>query len=811
MRTRPRPKPLASRLHRSERAPSRASLLCLAPLLLLVACEPMRDNEAYLATIGEPCSDRHACAIDLACTHEGLCATLGAPGTAQLEEPCADTEDCRYGLHCTPKGLCASAQRQKTGARCSSDESCQESDRCDHSGRCAPAGDDGTAGEGEACLDTEDCGFGLLCGLDGLCDPQPPWAGVHCDDDPLASPTVYFRVDHGGQGEDFFKLPYPNDALIMGQGALDLSAFPGLDHGPAPATWLKRITASLQAERAGFGLNPTVYFRFSQPIDFDTLTFNDASATFRFVDITPGPYEGKQPNARFFASSERSPYICPNWLGIRPREGSPLKPGHRYAVFFRKGIKTTTGELLKADPDFTQLLLPSPPQDPVLMQPWLNYQPLRRWLQEQGIPHTELVGGTLFTTEDPTQRVRQAYETIHRAPAPLLNQLTPCDGRTPSPCGHGDLTRACGDPLNEGIYTEYHGLMSAVDLLTGFPPYAQWGGTILSDGDQLRPQGTAQVCVSVTIPQGAAPPGGWPVLIYVPDFGDHYRSAFVHGVNVHATNAGLAVVTLDPLLTGPRGGGTKALSAEEIALIHDDLSYAARARDLRVQGVAELFSLVRLISQPGGIPGLPALTQRAAQRMVLGYGHGAELSTALLAWEPEVGLGVLASAGGSTMDRLRVTRAPHRPAALLSQALADSSFNGMHPALHLAQHMLDPVDAMNHGALLNSPPEGVGRKHLLQLITLDDARTPVILQQALASAIGAPLFNNGQTLEPLRPAPPGVLQGNVQSDDGPRTQAVKIYPTGGAQAFFSAQGPLNDLLRFLKAAAEGSGPPAVLP
>lgn len=782
-----------------------------AATVLALGCSPLRDNEAYLGEPGDECTDLRECGAGLVCAAEGLCAAFGEAGTGGPGDTCASGDDCRFELTCSSTGRCFAARAGAVGDACASDDHCSGDLVCSRSGSCALATADGTGPEGAACTADANCALGLVCSDEGACSSRPTWAGVSCGASiEQGAPRVRFEVPRGGTDADFFTLPFPNDARLRRTGGVDLGGFPGLEQSPAPATWIGGMLASLANEAAAFGLNPVVLFRFSAPIDFDTLTFGGDDSTFLFIDITDGPTQGRRPRARFFATTDRTRFLCPNWLGIRPGEGSPLEAEHTYAVLFRRGVADVNGTPLEPDADFAAMLLPTPPGDPALAEPWKRYATLRAWMDTNQVPPEDLVGGSIFTTEDPRAIVGQVRSAVHGAPAPTLENVVECDGGTPSPCAFNTEGRACGDV--NGLFTEVHGRVRLPDLLNGLPPYTEWGGTVQRDDEgALRVQRLAPVCAAFTVPLGTAPAGGWPTIMYVPDVGQGFRAFVRNGFAARMARLGWAVVSLDPPLEGDRSPGETSLTAREVGEVLDDLFRPVRARDLRLQAAADLFGLVRLLSG-ARLPVGGTLQALDFNRIsVMGHGQGAEAASLFLAWEPVVKAGVLASAGGGVTDRLRVTTLPNRPAFALAQALADDAFNGMHPALHLAQHLLDPVDAVNHAVLFRRPPDGVGSKHLLHLLVRDDERTPFALQQALAIAGRLPQVDTGAPLDAVEPAAPGPVKGNINTPDGPKTQAVKVRTTGGLEAAFADEGAIGDLNRFFEGLISEEGLPLVNP
>ncbi|NIS36287.1 MAG: hypothetical protein GWO04_42975, partial [Actinobacteria bacterium] len=92
-------------------------------------------------------------------------------------------------------------------------------------------------------------------------------------------------------------LPYPTDIRRTATG-LDLSTHPS--PGTAlPIDIIDRYLRASEEDLDGFGVNPVIYFRFSDRYDWDSLDGN-----FLVVDVTPdSPTYGQRVNVAWFYSS----------------------------------------------------------------------------------------------------------------------------------------------------------------------------------------------------------------------------------------------------------------------------------------------------------------------------------------------------------------------------------------------------------------------------------------------------------------------------------------------------------------------------
>ncbi|MCB9521852.1 MAG: hypothetical protein H6702_00550 [Myxococcales bacterium] len=792
-------------------------LLSPLPLLLLLAgCSPLRDNDAKLGDPGEACTETAECGSGLVCSAGGLCAPPGEPGTAGPNAACTADTDCRIDLICSGAGRCAATDRRgEDGDVCFSDATCEAPLLCGHDGRCAAPGAEGTVAIGAGCTVDADCGFGLVCDGNSQCAERPRWGGVECPAVPMAgSPRVLHEVPRGAPAGDFFGLPFPDDARRVTQG-LDLTGYPGLEQAPQPAGLIGTLMAEVGPGADGFGVNSAVLFRFSAPMDYDTLTFGGDDASFAFIDLTEGASYGRRPRSRFFATTDRAPYICHNWLGIRPSEGSPLEASHTYGALFFKGLTDSNGVPFEPDADLVALLAETPPSHPAMVNAWNRYAPLRRWLATEGVPAEDVLGAAVFTTADPTPRAAALPAAVAAAPEPVISDMTECDGGTPSPCA-GPGGRRCGD-VNP-LYGEYHARVALPDFLTGVPPYRTWGGTFDLGADGApRVQRQSQACLAMTVPRGPAPAGGWPTVIYAPDLGEGFRAFIDNGFANRLARLGWAVISVEPLLDGARFGEEAPPEAATLGALLNDVLRPARARDLVLQSAAELHAVVRLLSTYR-VPTADGNQRFSGEKLAFfGQGRGAWVGVPFLAYAPTVDAAVLSSAGAGWIDTLRFTTAPHRPGYQLAVELADDGLNGMHPGLHLVQAALDPADPMNFGGLIRRPPEGVTPKHVLHIVGLEDGRTPYATANHLAIALRLQRVGSAPDEFPgVDPAEAGAVRGNVDyRSAGLRTQVVKLYaPDGGdgAQVAFELQPAIADVGTFFRTLLEDpDGVPTVNP
>lgn len=782
--------------------------------------------------LGGACLPSTACRDGLACSDGGVCIggrTL-ADGTS-----CTVGDECQSG-RCGPGAsgpVCVSASPDAgvTGASCKGDNDCAFGLRCGFDGvslfpRCLPSGNLDVGG---TCTSNVGCAQGLYCVSgacakvpvppDGLTDGLPPflpdpahaWKGASCPTDKTTGSTALWNLpratDPADVQQDFFRLPFPNDAARGADGGLDFSRFP---KDPSPVFGfdaLGRYLAVLAPEK--FGGYGTVTFRFDGAIDFATVTLSGTSPQVRFVDLTPGTRFGQRRGLSFQGSSQGNHYVCNHWVAVRPYPGDPMPEGV-YAVVLMKGIKDKAGADVQVSPDFTAMLQATAPTDPVQAAAWPLYAPLRAWLTQASIPVSDVVSASVFSVGNPRALVEQLALAQTTGPAVTDEGWVKCGGSIPSPCPDATGPRACGSSTT---VDEWHALLDLPIFQRGTAPYltpADDGSIDVADGG-LVPVRTEKVCAALTIPKGTPPDAGWPVVLYAHGTGGSFRGHAGDGAAETLTSIAfadggvapqVAVLGFDQVGHGPRRGARTDVSPDDIVF---NFGNPASARGTMAQGAADLHGVARYLKTlDGPAKGLPKLD--ASHLAFWGHSQGATEGALFLGTDRTVDGALLSGASASITDALLSKRSPVDIAGGLWLALSESSpaeVHPFHPVLSLLQTWIDPVDPVNFAQAVVVTPSGGGApahaRHVFQVWGTGDTFTAQPVQSTFAVTTG--LWLVGPQLEPsfdgvtVHP----FVGGNVTV---PRnvTAAVRQYaPASGDGHFVVYSNPTarTDAARFL--------------
>ncbi|MFW5924583.1 MAG: hypothetical protein ACOCV4_00340 [Myxococcota bacterium] len=776
------------------------------------------DPDTGPGGVGATCDAPTDCRASLDCL-AGSCQ----PGGTQLEgAPCELTGDCADGLYCNPSRVCAPAGDASEGEPCTSTADCEPGWVCHLEGFSLSCVEPGDGDLGQSCASDVDCLAGLSCG-DGLDGPTcqsidfdtdvlPPapttWSGATCPADDGA-PEALFDVPRGApSSDDFFALPFPNDVRRTDTG-LDLTGF------PTPATALDtdimgRYVEAAEEDLTAFGTNPVVFFRFTEPYT------SVSGATVKMVNLDD-PGAGSPGLSWLTTSGRMSNYTCPNILGVTPRR--TLAPDTTYAVLVFDDVTPAEGGTFERSSDLTALLSDTEPSDPDLTPHHAKYDALRAHLADQDIDPATVLNATVFTTQTPEAMAPRLHDVIRAGEPPELTDLTVCDTDVVSPCDDGTPERGCEAAHPD--FTEIHGRISLPIFQAGEPPYFEPadGGAIETDGsgDPVVAR-TEPVCFAMTIPEGATPPAaGWPVAVYAHGTGGSFRSAVLNGVAADLATGAPPVATF--AIDLPQHGERRGDSTRPPEELFFNFANPRTARDNVLQGAADLMA-VNYAAQnvdtaaSGSWPTADPVLFDPSRVSVFAHSQGATHASLALPHEPGYVGAVLSGNGGYLTRSLLTKTEPVNVQAILPIALLDANDDGglalgsSNPALALWQMYLEPSDPLNHGRSLRDDP---GRHVFMTYGPGDSYSTEPTMQAYARRARLVPVQPVLADISGLPPSEPPPLVGNLTAGGMQWTYGLRQYePPMDVDGHFVAtrnDEARADVLRFLRAVADGDAPP----
>ena len=748
------------------------------------------------------------CSVSTDCSGGKVCAagTCNQPGAAGMGSPCSATRDCGGGLACDALAAkCLPGGTIETGGACTADAQCKPPLRCDLAGFFGTCAASGTTDIGGVCQAGIDCLSGLLCANDRCAAPTtafPPWPGATCTDD--GDFRAYFEIPRPGQPpRDFFRLPFPNDLRVSAAGALDISDFPRPGPTPLGVDLVQLYVDQWTADFDGFGANGAITFRFSKDIEYGTTTGDNV----QLIDLTSGFGLSRS----WVTYNGRTKYTCAHTVIVHSVTDEPLEPNHKYAAILTTGIKSEAGESPVVDPDMIALLGATRPSDETLGLAWDEYGPLRAWLTKQGAMAPTVAAAAVFTVQNAPGHMQRLAANLAAQPAPVLKQLTLCSADAISPCADGTPERACGTP--DPTFDEIHGKFTVPIYQTGTAPYETPadGGHIVETAGVPAPTRTEDVCFALTVPKGAPPVGGWPLVVYHHGTGGSMRSFIGDGVaKAMADGTGTAAVFgFDGIHHGARRG---ASSKKPDDLVFNPLNPRA-ARDNFLQGAVDILQALRLVSvtvDAATSPTGSAIVFNPTRVAYYGHSQGSTSGELAVAFSATAGAAVFSGAGAyltrSLLDKSKPVNIGAGMAYLIGEPL-----DAEHPVLTIFQSYFERSDPLNYNPLIVArPPAAMPSKHVYMSWGKGDTYTPQKTLEANARSLGippvAPLVDDYMVAPKARPVTLNVTAG----DGALRTVGVFQYtPPSGVDGHFvttKVEPAITDWTAFLTSYLTGGTP-----
>ncbi len=601
---------------------------------------------------------------------------------------------------------------------------------------------------------------------------------------------------------DFFSLPFPNDLRRDGVG-LSLYGFPN----PKKSALLDSYLAALHDSVVGFGTASALFVSFDGPLDTSTLPSSaetlKAASPIQLIDLDQsGATMGERIPLELRYTNAASLFLPPHTLSLRPVPGFPLRAAHRYALVLTDGLKDTAGAKLVAD-ELTRRVLGRWASKNGSEVAAAITAPFLLWARGTGFPVDPIVLVSAFTVQDPVGLMSALRDATLATAAP-------------SPAGLAFNPDSSGKP-HLHLFT---GQTPIPNFQKGTPPYlSTGGGLVLNEQGVPQVQRTEQVRFALTVPRGPAPAGGFPVVLYAHGTGGSYLSCYGEGLADDLAARGVATLTVDQVLHGPRNPGcSESDPAYEgcVSTAYFNFTNPYSGRDNGRQGAVDLFQTTRLVSKlaitaalhPEAIP----VTLSPAKIAFLGHSQGGLTGAPFVAVETNLAGAALSGTGGVLATTVLERKDPLDFKDLAETLLGIKGFEQLdpfHPALALMQTFAEPADPINYGRALQHEPLQSGPRDLLLTEGMLDVYTVPHTSEALAAAafldIGGPVAHKGPgfLLRGLQ-ASPLPLSANVQLGTAKRTGALLQFPSNDHFAIFDNAHARCRLMSFLTSSLAGA-------
>ena len=593
-------------------------------------------------------------------------------------------------------------------------------------------------------------------------------------------PRALYDMDGG-----FFDAPFPSLERSDENGTPDWSGFPNPTDASLLTLYLDETTRLDGASTVG-----PVFFRFSRSVatrklpNPDESTSEDSTLWLLGVDPTSAD-RGVFLPLRWDWQRSSTTYQGRNLLAVAPAEGVPLRPDTTYAIVVTTDIAQRPlafEEALSLESNTAEI-----------------YAPLKDTLLEKGISLKRVAMASVFHTQDPVAEMAEwAWWVRHNLP--ILSW---------------DASLALSHE-NES-YRAFTGTLWMPLFQHGEKPYtSDGGGFAREDGDPVVAE-WERVPFVLSVPPGAPPEAGWPVVIWSHGTGGDETTCCNGDGQLEAARVlaegGMAVLSTPQPLHGDRA------TAGTLPELHsfNPMNPTAARTNFR-QGALELVYLAK------------SLVARQQSFLLNGESHALDPSRVMLMGHSQGGLtgsiagpflggliqaGVLSAAGGGMSTTLTLRTEPINLEGIMREAFSfqgDEEVDALHPVCALIQAVTDVTDPLNYARYWHREADWFSEAPVSLLLTtgLADALTPPETGLALAAAGGLPIIapvswhspahdNAGLSAEPL-PASENLLAWNGSHPTG----GVAQYPENGHYAVFHNLAAAQLYRHYLETAADGS-------
>jgi hypothetical protein len=608
--------------------------------------------------------------------------------------------------------------------------------------------------------------------------------------------------------EHFFDFPWPSDLRLSATGTPDVRGIAN----PIPS----KVLAGLQTiamENKGYPMVPVAWFRFTAnlaPRVVTDLIPASASSPILLVDVQKGsPTFGKLVPT-IAETIVESAYVPSSVLGVSMWPGYTLEPSHPYAFVVMLSANDSTGKPLGVAPALAQALAGG--SDPLAKL----YSALPPALAKAGVDVSKVAAATVFTTGDVVTDTFTLSSNVFAKYSPLTIENVAVDSNVLD---------------TNARFCELQAQITYPQFQPGSPPY-NTGGLFVFDSSGLPiKQGELTVPLTITLPKSPMPSGGYPLIVYFHGTGGRSTDIADRGTwRPETTTANCPIgVPLDTWngvtgCTTPGQGPGWVVAPYGFAMAASALPVnpqrwpagalspfpewinvgnVAPTRDIFRQGVLEerLFfdALRRLTIDPSVVSACTGLSLPEGETayhflddplLADGQSMGAMYANMISAVEPRIKAVLPTGAGGYwSWFILQTETIPNIKADLALILGIKGEYSHLHPAMHIAELALEPVDPIVYMPRLGREPlPGHPVRPTYEPHGLGDSYFPTPVQDACALSYGNKeagdlIWSSMQTylgLRGLQGIVPYPVTNDVTSSSGaPYTGVVVEYMGDG--------------------------------
>ncbi|MBL8741160.1 MAG: hypothetical protein JNK04_08705 [Myxococcales bacterium] len=547
--------------------------------------------------------------------------------------------------------------------------------------------------------------------------------------------------------ETFFDQPFPSDARKV-DGHVRVSGWPNPKAVPILAQYIDFIDGRL----TGFSPVAAGFLRFSSPLDPASLPDAASSlspeASVQLIDVDPdSPEYGQRRPIYVTFRKEAGVYWQPNTLSFMPVPGFPMRPSTRYALVVTDAAVGEGNKKILQNSTLKALLGLASAPDGATSDAQAAFAPAVAELSGVGIDVERVVHFTAFTTDDPTEELRKAAESI--------------EAQIEAPTADAGAWKL----LFEGTsFDEYEGSYGPLpNFQEGTLPFEQFGdggGFLLDESGVPQVVDTYEARFSLAVPKAEdcpMPPNGYPIVMYAHGTTGDYRSYVFDGTARALALRCIASMGVDQILHGTRPGAPDDDISKQVLFFNFNNIEAART-NVRQSGLDEVQRARLFTESDMRLPASVSLSGTevrfdASKLMFFGHSQGSLNGPLFLASSAAPRGAVFSGASGVMQITLLEKTKPEPSVAnlvktIFLQLLQDEQdeVSLLYPPIALAQTIVDPVDPMNYARLIALEPEFGAPKsvYMTEGVGPDgqgDSYAPPRGCEALAMAMGLPLMS----------------------------------------------------------------------
>lgn len=551
--------------------------------------------------------------------------------------------------------------------------------------------------------------------------------------------------------ERFLDAPWPSD-LRLENGAPRLEGF----YNPRGMPVLDEYITTMRGQLDGFSPVAAGYLRFDGPLDPGTLPDNPLVSvtpysSVQLIDVDPAsPERGQRRPVTVHWREQGGVYWLPNTLAFMPTMGFPLRPRTRYALVVTDALEGADGGSMGVSPELREALglatasaRTAPARDALA--------PAVEEIEAAGLGREHVVHLAVFTTGDPTAETFALRDhVLEHVPAPRLRPWS-------------------WELKDKGaIADEYIGQWGpSPNYQFGKMPFttpADGGGFRFDESGAPVLEGLYDLRFSLTVPKAERcpmPEAGYPIVMYAHGTGGYYRSYVKDGTAASLAERCLASMGVDQIFHGTRRGSPD--NPDQVGLLFFNFQNVVAARSNARQSAIDEVQRARLFTEgQASVPAEVSLTGKeilldGSRLMFFGHSQGGLNGPLFLAADSQARGGVLSGSSAQMSITLLEKTEPAPSVAAAVQTLflgltaeEGGELNELHPAIALAQTLVDVVDPVHYApAVVRSPRPGFAPKsiYMTEGVNPDgsgDSYAPPHGIEVHAVAMGLPLQAPGQ-------------------------------------------------------------------